>query len=272
MKKVTRISFLDQPLFRAFLDVPDPRVGGRCLYPLFEIIFITLCALIAGCDSWKSIENFGKSRRRWLSQFVELKNGIPSHLTFARVFSRIDPVALEHSMRHWVAQIVKLMMWDIINIDGKTARGSGHSNSDKRKMHLINAYHARKKVSLGSEKTPDKSNEIKGIPILLKSLNITGTIITIDAMGSQKGIANLIRENKAHYVLALKKITNVFIEKLNQLSYVLTNCNMKTWCNETLKQMTMVISGLRNVSIRLCLQCIFLNTQKSGAILQQSFA
>lgn len=214
MGKVTRISLLDQPLFRAFMDIPDPRVRGRCLYPLFEIIFIALCALIAGSDSWKAIENFGKKRHRWLSQFIELKNGIPSHLTFARVFSRIDPAAFEQCIRQWVAQIIKLMMWDIINIDGKTACGSGHSNGEKKKMHLLNAYHARNTVSLGSQKTPDKSNEIKGIPILLKSLNITGTIITMDAMGTQKGIANLIREKNAHYILALKKNHKRFYRKI----------------------------------------------------------
>lgn len=217
MEKVTRISLLNQPLFRTFMDVPDPRVGGRCLYPLFEIIFITLCAVIAGSDSWKAIENFGKKRRRWLSQFIELKHGIPSHLTFARVFSRIDPTALEKQIRQWVAQIIKLMMWDIINIDGKTMRGSDHVKGNKKKTHLINAYHARNKVSLGVEKTPDKSNEIKGIPILLKELNITGTIITMDAMGTQKGIANLIREKKAHYVLALKKNHKKFYRKVESI-------------------------------------------------------
>lgn len=214
MEKVTRISLLDQPLFRAFMEIPDPRVGGRCLYPLFEIIFITLCALICGSDSWKGIESFGKKRRRWLSQFLELKNGIPSQLTFARVFSRIDPIAFEQCMRRWIYDFVKLMMWDIVNIDGKTARGSGHSNGEKKKMHLLNAYHARNKISLGSERTAEKSNEIKAIPVLLKSLNLTGTIITIDAMGTQKGIANLIRDKKAHYVLALKKNHKRFYRKV----------------------------------------------------------
>ncbi len=77
MEKVTRISFLDQPLFRVFFDIKDPRVGGRCLHPLINIIFITLCALVSGADGWMAIESFGKKRKRWLSQFINLENGIP---------------------------------------------------------------------------------------------------------------------------------------------------------------------------------------------------
>ncbi len=217
MEKVTRISFLDQPLFRVFFDIKDPRVGGRCLHPLINIIFITLCALISGADGWKAIESFGKKRKRWLSQFINLENGIPSHLTFMRVLSAIDPIVFEQCIRKWVSEISQLLDFDIINIDGKTACGSGHVNGDKKNMHLINAYLAREKVSLGSVRTPDKSNEIKGIPILLKGLNIAGSIITMDAMGTQKGIANLIRIKQAHYVLALKKNHGRFYRKVESI-------------------------------------------------------
>ncbi len=217
MGKVTRISFLDQPLFRVFFDIKDPRVGGRCLHPLINIIFITLCASVSGADGWKAIECFGKKRKRWLSQFINLENGIPSHLTFMRVLSAIDPVIFEQCIRKWVSEISQLVAFDIINVDGKTACGSGHVNSDKKNMHLINAYLAREKVSLGSVRTPDKSNEIKGIPILLKALNIAGSIITIDAIGTQKGIANLIRIKQAHYVLALKKNHGKFYRKMESI-------------------------------------------------------
>lgn len=205
MEKVTRISLQDQPLLRVFIDLKDPRVSGRCLHPLMNIIFITLCGLISGCDGWKAIENFGKEKIRWLSQFISLDNGIPSHLTFARVMARLNPEALERCVRQWFEQFYQLSPWDIINFDGKTACGSGHVNGDKKNMHLVNAYLPRHSISLGSERTLDKSNEIKAIPRLLKDLNIAGTIITMDAMGTQKGIANLIREKQAHYVLALKE-------------------------------------------------------------------
>lgn len=205
MLKVTRIFVQDQPLFNVFVNLKDPRVSGRCLYPLINIIFITMCALIAGCDGWKAIENFGRERCRWLSQFIDLENGIPSHLTFARVIARIDPKLLEACVRKWFQKIYQLEMWDLINFDGKTACGSGHINSDKKNMHLVNAYSPKHEVALGSERVPEKSNEIKAIPVLLKELNIAGTIITSDAMGTQRGIANLIREKQAHYMLGLKK-------------------------------------------------------------------
>ena len=140
MQKVTRISFLDQPLFRVFSNIKDPRVCGRCLYPLFDIIFIVLCAMIAGADGCKSIENFAKKRRRFLSQFINLENGMPSQFTLARVFSRINTEELERCVRFLISALIKLKLWSIINVDGKTARGSGHVSGNKKKMHLINAY------------------------------------------------------------------------------------------------------------------------------------
>ena len=226
MSKVTRISVLDQPLFKIFLSLKDPRVSGRCLHPLINIIFITLCALIAGCDGWKAIENFGKEKVRWLSQFINLENGIPSHLTFARVIARINPKLFECCAREWFKYIYQLEMWDIINFDGKTACGSGHVNGDKKNMHLVNAYSQKHNIALGSERVQNKSNEINAIPILLNELNVAGTIITMDAMGTQRKIANLIREKKAHYVLGVKenqkrlyRFVNTIFEKADLLNY-----------------------------------------------------
>lgn len=92
-----------------FFSVKDPRVGGRCLHPLRNILFITLCALISGCNEWKGIENFGKEKMRWLSQFIDLENGIPSHLTFARVISMINPESLERCVQEWFHQLYELM-------------------------------------------------------------------------------------------------------------------------------------------------------------------
>ena len=117
----------------------------------------------------------------------------------------------------WITQICQLLTLDIVNIDGKTLRGSGCKNQNKKAAHIINAYSPRLKMTLGEVNTPDKSNEIKGIPILLKQLNLTHCIVTIDAMGTQKGIANLIREKKAHYVLALKENHKRFYRKVNHL-------------------------------------------------------
>ena len=205
-------------MFNCFLSVKDPRVAGRCTYPLINIIAITLCALICGCDTWESIELFARERRRWLKRFLDLSAGIPSHQTIARVFSLIDPVKLQHCLADWMRSITQLSTRDVIAVDGKTVRGSSHRRSDKTGIHLVNAYVGRLKASLASLKVPDKTNEIKAIPELLKLINPSGCIVTTDAMGTQRGIANLIRQKRGHYVLCLKdnhkrlnrKVRNLF--------------------------------------------------------------
>lgn len=217
MSKVTRKSLKYQSLFNCLFNIKDPRVGGRCIYPLFTVLVIILFALIANCDGWKSIELFAHKRKRFLSQFIDLSCGIPSHYTFARIFSLINPENFDQCVREWVSEICHLMMYDLINIDGKTVRGSSHDIGGKKAIHIVNAYSPRHKITIGSVKTAEKSNEIKGIPILIKNLNPQGCVITIDAMGTQRGIANLIREKRAHYVLALKKNHKRFYRKVDRL-------------------------------------------------------
>jgi predicted transposase YbfD/YdcC len=217
MDKATHSSLENQSLFRIFIELKDPRVKGRCLYPLINIIVITICALACGADSWEAIELFGRQRKNWLAKHIDLSNGIPSHQTLARVFSRIDPIQSQECFMKWSSEICQLLAEDIINIDGKTVCGSSHINGNKNALHLINAYATRQKITLGQVKTPDKSNEIKGIPLLLKALQIAGCIITMDAMGTQKGISKLIRIRKAHYVLALKKNHKRFYRKVDRL-------------------------------------------------------
>ena len=172
--------------------------------------------MVAGCTTWKSIELFGRERYRWLKQFIDLIHGVPSHLTFARVFSLIDPKQFEQCYREWISYQVSFIHEELINVDGKTIRGSYHHASDKKAAHIVSAYLPRQGIALGSEKTEQKSNEIKAIPILLNALPIEGCIITMDAMGTQKGIAKLIRLKKSHYVLALKKNHKRFYNKVTQ--------------------------------------------------------
>ncbi|QDP72768.1 ISAs1 family transposase [Legionella israelensis] len=216
----------NQYLFHCFLSIRDPRVGGRCTYSLLTILIIVLCGLICGCDSWKAMEIFARARKRWLSQFIDVSEGLPSHQTLARVFSLIDPLEFERCLSSWIEGISQFFMDELIAIDGKTSRGSSYQRGNKKATHLVNAYSPRLSATLGSTVTPDKSNEIKGIPVLLKALNIKDKVITIDAMGTQKGIANLIRLKQAHYVLALKKnhkrmhrkVDNLF-QKADSLNY-----------------------------------------------------
>lgn len=226
MLESTRKLGKNQYLFHCFLSITDPRVGGRTTYSLLSILVIVLCSLLCGCDTWKAMALFARSRKRWLSQFIDLSSGIPSHQTLARVFSLIDPGEFERCLRAWIEEISQYFTDDLIAIDGKTSRGSSHKRSNKKATHLINAYSPRLSCAIASTVTPDKTNEIKGIPLLLKALSIEGKVITIDAMGTQKGIAKLIRLKKADYVLALKmnhermhrKVDNLF-QKADALNY-----------------------------------------------------
>lgn len=223
--EVTRNFGANQYLFDCFLSIRDPRVGGRVQHPLINIITIILCALISGCDTWKGIEMFARERRRWLGQFIDLSSGIPTHYTIARVFSLIEPSEFQKCLTQWVTEICNLVSGDVISIDGKTQRGSSHVQANKKANHLINAYNSKEQVTLATVKTPDKSNEIKGIPILLKKLDIKNMIITIDAMGAQKGIANLIHKKQGFYVLALKENHKRFYRKVERLFEQADNLN-----------------------------------------------
>lgn len=207
----------NQSLFNCLLSMKDPRVKGRVIYPLINIITITLYALICGCDGWKSIELFAHSKRVWLEQFLDLSAGIPNHQTFARVFALIKPEEFEKCLMNWINEICEWVIGDVITFDGKVIRGSSDATQEKPASHIVNAYSAKHEVTLGCVKVPDKSNEIKGIPLLLKTLDIKGATITIDAMGTQKGIANLIREKQGNYVLSLKQNHSKFYRRVSGL-------------------------------------------------------
>jgi len=205
MEQSTRKSVKNQWLFNCFLSIRDPRVRARCTYPLINILVISLCGIICGANTWEGIADFGHKRFRWLDQFIDMRCGVPSPLTFARIFSLIDPSEFQKCLAAWMSQFFQIVANDIINIDGKSLRGSARQSQNQRASHVVNAYLAKEQVTLAEIRVPNKTNEIRAIPKLLKSLPIQSCIITIDAMGTQKGIANLIRIKQAHYVLALKK-------------------------------------------------------------------
>jgi predicted transposase YbfD/YdcC len=187
-----------------FGDIEDPRVQGRCEYPLVEIIVIAICAVIAGADSWTEIETFGKSKAPWLKQFLPLAKGIPSHDTFGDVFRMIDAEAFQRSFMRWIERVFTVTKGQVIAIDGKTVRRSHDKTIGKDAIHLVNAWASANGITLGQRKTEDKSNEITAIPELLRLLNVAGCIVTIDAMGCQTKIAQAIRDEKADYVLRVK--------------------------------------------------------------------
>jgi hypothetical protein len=165
---------------------------------------ISIAAVLAGADGWKDIELFGRAKEQWLRQFLTLPCGIPSHDTFGRVFSLIDPQSFETCFRQWVATICELIPGEIVAIDGKTLRRSHDRADGLDALHLVSAWATANRVVLGQVATEAKSNEITAIPQLLALLHLEGCIVTIDAMGCQTKIAEQIQAQGADYVLALK--------------------------------------------------------------------
>lgn len=197
----------EQPLTSieaCFGDIYDARVQGRCDYPLVEVIPIAICAILAGAEGWTDIETFGKIKESWLKQFLKLEKGIPSHDTFGDVFGMIDGDEFQRSFMRWVEGVFTVTAGDVVAIDGKTARRSHDKSIGKDAIHMVSAWASTNGIVLGQRKVDDKSNEITAIPELLELLSITGCIVTIDAMGCQKKIAQKIRDKQADYVLAVK--------------------------------------------------------------------
>ena len=187
-----------------FGNIRNARVSGRCRYALREVITIAICAALAGAETWVDIETFGKSKERWLAQFFELKHGIPSHDTFGDVFAMINGDEFQRSFVRWVQGVFTITEGQVVSIDGKTARRSHDKAIGKDALHMVSAWASVNGITLGQRKVDDKSNEITAIPELLELLRIKGCIVTIDAMGCQKQIAQKIRDKQADYVLAVK--------------------------------------------------------------------
>ena len=197
-------SALRESLQEHFGDLDDYRRQGSISHRLIDILFITICAVISGANNLKSVALYANRKREWLTQVLDLENGIPSYTTFWTVFAILNPVALEKSFVYWVRSRVTLKMDDVVSIDGKAQRGTAKKGQPHSFVHIVSAWAAANHLTLGQLKVDGKSNEITAIPQLLEILDIEGTIVTIDAMGCQTDIAEKIVEKKANYVLALK--------------------------------------------------------------------
>lgn len=173
-------------------------------HELVDILVIALCGMLSAADDWKSIAEYGESKVDWFRQFLLLPNGIPSHDTFNRVFSRIDPDAFMHCFLTWVHSLCPILGKEHVAIDGKTLRRSHDRGDGKVAIHMVSAWATESRLILGQIKTAEKSNEITAIPDLLSSLSLEGCLITIDAMGCQKNIAQSIVAQGADYLLAVK--------------------------------------------------------------------
>ena len=190
---------------KCFTKVTDPRIERSKRHKLIDIILLAICGVICGADSWVDIEMYGKAKKEWLKTFLELPNGIPSHDTFGRVFAAIDPDEFEKSFRDWVQTIHELTRGQVIALDGKQLRGSQESETGRSAIYMVSAWASENQLVLGQQKVADKSNEITAIPKLLKILEINGCIVTIDAIGTQTKIAEMILERGGDYLLAVKE-------------------------------------------------------------------
>lgn len=191
-------------LLELFEAITDPRIDRTKRHTLSDILMLTLIATLCGADNCVLIEEFGKSNRTWLNQYLSLLNGIPSHDTIGRVFAALNPKEFERFFIKWVSAVSSLTEGELINIDGKTLRGSHDKYQGKEALHLVQAWANSNSLVIGQLRSEGKKNEIKTIPKLLELLAIEGCIITIDAMGCQKAIADKIIEEKADYILAVK--------------------------------------------------------------------
>jgi predicted transposase YbfD/YdcC len=200
-----------------FNDIEDIRIERGKKHKLIDIITISICAVVCGADGWIDIEMYGIARKKWLGKFLELPNGIPSHDTFARVFSQINPDEFNKSFMGWVKGISKVTAGEIIAFDGKQSRNSGDEKNDKGVINTVSAWAASNRLVLGQKKVEGKSNEITALPELIQILDLAGCIVTIDAMGCQREIVKKIVEKDVDYVIAVKKNQRTLYEQIKQL-------------------------------------------------------
>jgi len=191
-------------LVEHFSQVNDPRIERTKRHLLIDIIVIVIVGVICGGESWEDIQMVAEEKEDWLNKFLQLPNGIPSHDTLARVFSRISAKQFQNCFSAWMRSTAKLTDGEVIAIDGKKLRRSFDKESDKSAIHMVSAWATENGVVLGQIKVDEKSNEITAIPKLLEVLELSGCIVTTDAMGCQKNIASQIIKKDADYVFGLK--------------------------------------------------------------------
>src|SRR3990167_2913774 len=195
---------MDRRFHEIFGEIEDPRIERTKLHKLLDIIGLGILGIMAGAQSFEEIEDFGTNHEKWLRDYLELPNGIPSHDTINRVFQHLNPQAFQKACLEWIQTIKPLLPETIVPIDGKTLRGSHERSKGMKGLHVVSAWSCANGLSLGQLQVDQKSNEITAIPELLKQLMLKEAIVTIDAMGCQKEIATLIKEQEADYVFGLK--------------------------------------------------------------------
>jgi len=210
----------ESPTFNAyFQSLNDPRRTnkGNFFYPLQEILFLTISAVISGADGWTMIQEFGNTKLEWLRKFFPYENGVPSHDVLGKVFSSLDHTEFTECFSSWINSISTFTNGEVVAIDGKTIRKSNIPFKSKSALHVVSAYASESRLCIGQEIVADKSNEITAIPKLLKLLEIKGCIVTIDAIGCQKEIVKDILKEEADYLLMVKGNQQGLKEQIEKL-------------------------------------------------------
>jgi predicted transposase YbfD/YdcC len=188
-----------------FQELRDPRVERTRRHPLINIVFLAVCGVLSGANSIAGIHEFAIDRRSWFARYLNLTNGIPSEDTIGRVLARLDPGAFEKCLLSWIQAVQEVTANRLVAIDGKTLRSSSDRERGRAALHMVSAWATENKLSLGQVVVGEKTNEITAIPELLQLLEISGALVTIDAIGCQKEIADQVREREGDYVLAVKQ-------------------------------------------------------------------
>ena len=197
-------NLLIEQTYNHFVNVTDPRVNRGTNHPLFEMIFISLCASICGADNWVDVERYGNAKIDWLRKFFPLEDGIPSHDTFGRVFARLDTLEFYEALQSFTNALAESLRGETIAVDGKTLRGSFDNATSKSALHSVSAWACGMRLCLGVNSVDPDSNEIPAVQELIKMLQIDGAVITADAMHCQKETAALIIDKNADYILMAK--------------------------------------------------------------------
>ncbi len=195
-------------IFEIFEQVPDPRKAGHAFeHLLIDVLSIALCAMLSGAESFVDMEDYGRAKEHWLRERLglALPHGMPSHDTFNRLFSRLDPQAFEACFVAWTQHLQQITEGEILAIDGKSVRRSFDTATGQGALHLVSVWAAQARLVLAQQAVAQKSNEMTAVPLLLAMLDVQGCVVTADALNSQKNIAATVQERGGDYVLALKE-------------------------------------------------------------------
>jgi predicted transposase YbfD/YdcC len=210
-----------------FASLEDPRIDRTKRHQLLDILVIAICAIICGADDGVAVEVFGNAKLTWFRTFLDLPNGIPSHGTFGRVFGRLNPERFEQCFLAWIQAVSEITHGQVIAFDGKVLRGSCERGLGKAGIDMVSAWATANHLVLGQVKVDDKSNEITALPKLLQLLELTGCIVTIDAIGCQTAIAQTVVDGQADYVLAVKENQGHLYEDVKGLFDAAQEVNFK---------------------------------------------